>query len=51
MLSSRIAPPEGGGTEFADVRAAYDGLEDPMKAHIEDLVAEYCICIPAKKTA
>ena len=34
-------PPEGGETEFADLRAAYDALPDRIKAEIEDLVAEH----------
>jgi alpha-ketoglutarate-dependent 2,4-dichlorophenoxyacetate dioxygenase len=43
MLSGRIVPPQGGNTEFADARAAYDALSDQMKARIEDLVAEHSI--------
>ena len=34
-------PGEGGDTEFADQRAAYDALSDTMKARIEPLVAEH----------
>src|SRR5258708_36892274 len=43
MLSARVIPPEGGETEFADMRAAYDALPDAMKARIEGLVAEHSI--------
>lgn len=43
MLSGRIVPPEGGNTDFADARAAYDALSAEMKARIEDLVAEHSI--------
>ena len=41
LLSARVIPPEGGETEFADLRAAYDALPDRTKAEIEDLVAEH----------
>ncbi len=43
ILSARIVPPEGGDTEFADARAAYDALSDERKVEIEDLVAEHSI--------
>jgi alpha-ketoglutarate-dependent 2,4-dichlorophenoxyacetate dioxygenase len=43
MLSGRIVPPDGGNTDFADARAAYDGLSNAMRAPIEDLVAEHSI--------
>lgn len=41
LLSARIVPPTGGNTEFADMRAAYDTLDDATKAEIEDLVTEH----------
>lgn len=41
LLSARSIPSEGGNTEFADMRAAYDALDDKMKAKIEDLVCEH----------
>ncbi|MBI3516090.1 MAG: TauD/TfdA family dioxygenase, partial [Proteobacteria bacterium] len=41
LLSARIVPAEGGETEFADLRAAYDALPDKTKAEIDDLVAEH----------
>ena len=34
-------PSEGGQTEFADQRAAYDALDDNLKARIEDMLAEH----------
>ncbi len=43
LLSARVIPPEGGETEFADLRAAYDALPDKMKARLEGLVAIHCI--------
>lgn len=41
FLSAREIPPEGGNTEWADMRAAYDDLSDAMKTSIEDLVVEH----------
>src|SRR4051794_2382274 len=41
LLCAHVVPPEGGNTEFADMRAAYDGLDDKTKALIEDLVCEH----------
>ena len=33
----------GGNTEFADMRAAYDALDEATKAEIEDLITEHSI--------
>jgi alpha-ketoglutarate-dependent 2,4-dichlorophenoxyacetate dioxygenase len=41
ILSARVIPATGGNTEFADMRAAYDALDDATKADIEDLVTEH----------
>lgn len=41
LLSARIVPGTGGNTEFADMRAAYDALDDVTKVQIEDLVTEH----------
>ncbi|MGE0416446.1 MAG: TauD/TfdA dioxygenase family protein [Acetobacteraceae bacterium] len=41
LLSARVVPPKGGNTEFADMRAAYDALDDDTKAQIEDLITEH----------
>ncbi len=41
LLSARAIPSEGGNTEFADMRAAYDALDDKTKAKIEGLVCEH----------
>ena len=38
LLSGRTIPSWGGNTEFADMRAAYDTLDDRLKREIEDLV-------------
>ncbi len=43
LLSAHEIPPEGGDTEFADLRAAYDALAPSTKAEIEDLVAVHSI--------
>lgn len=39
MLRALEVPSEGGETEYADQRAAYDALDDATKARIEGLVA------------
>ena len=41
LLSARIIPAKGGNTEFADMRAAYDTLDDETKAACEGLVCEH----------
>jgi alpha-ketoglutarate-dependent 2,4-dichlorophenoxyacetate dioxygenase len=43
MLSARVVPPEGGETEFADMRAAYDALPDKKKREVEGLIAMHSI--------
>lgn len=43
LLSGRIVTRNGGNTEFADMRAAYDALDDATKAEIEDLVCEHSL--------
>ncbi|MDR3534808.1 MAG: TauD/TfdA family dioxygenase [Rhodopila sp.] len=43
LLSARVVPSVGGNTEFADMRAAYDALDDATKGEIEDLVTEHSI--------
>jgi len=41
LLSARIVPPTGGNTEFADMRAAWDALDDETRALVRDLVCEH----------
>jgi alpha-ketoglutarate-dependent 2,4-dichlorophenoxyacetate dioxygenase len=41
LLSARVIPSEGGETQFADMRAAWDALPDRMKARLEGLVCEH----------
>jgi alpha-ketoglutarate-dependent 2,4-dichlorophenoxyacetate dioxygenase len=43
ILSGRIVATAGGNTEFADMRAAYDGLDNRTKAEIEDLICEHSL--------
>ncbi len=38
LLSGRVLPSWGANTEFADMRAAYDALDERTKAEVEDLV-------------
>jgi len=38
LLSGRVIPSWGANTEFADMRAAYDALDERTKAEVEDLV-------------
>ena len=41
LLSAHVLPPDGGDTQFADMRAAYDMLDAKTQARIEDLVCEH----------
>jgi alpha-ketoglutarate-dependent 2,4-dichlorophenoxyacetate dioxygenase len=41
LLHARIVPSKGGNTEFADMRAAYDALDDETKELCENLVCEH----------
>lgn len=43
ILSGRIIVDQGGRTEFADMRAAYDALDPDTKAEIENLVCEHSL--------
>ncbi|MFL5269594.1 MAG: TauD/TfdA dioxygenase family protein [Stellaceae bacterium] len=43
LLSGRVLPSWGANTEFADMRAAYDALDDDTKTEIEDLVCEHSL--------
>src|SRR5215212_10882129 len=38
LLSARNIPPTGGNTEFADMRAAYDALDEATKREVHDLI-------------
>jgi len=41
ILHAHAIPTRGGNTEFADMRAAYDALDDEMKDLVEDLICEH----------
>jgi alpha-ketoglutarate-dependent 2,4-dichlorophenoxyacetate dioxygenase len=41
LLHARVLPSKDGNTEFADMRTAYDALDDEVKAEINDLVCEH----------
>jgi alpha-ketoglutarate-dependent 2,4-dichlorophenoxyacetate dioxygenase len=43
LLSGRIVVEQGGQTQFADMRAAYDALDDATKTEIADLVCEHSL--------
>ncbi|MBX6744644.1 MAG: TauD/TfdA family dioxygenase [Acetobacteraceae bacterium] len=43
MLHARVIPPEGGETEFADMRAAWDALPAKVKAQVKDLVTRHSL--------
>jgi alpha-ketoglutarate-dependent 2,4-dichlorophenoxyacetate dioxygenase len=41
LLSARSIPSKGGNTEYADMRAGYDALDDETRAEVEGLVCEH----------
>jgi alpha-ketoglutarate-dependent 2,4-dichlorophenoxyacetate dioxygenase len=43
LLSGRIVADHGGATEFADMRAAYDALDNATKTEIADLICEHSL--------
>jgi len=43
LLSWLSVPSKGGDTEFADMRAAYDALDDETKTEIEDVICEHSL--------
>ena len=43
LLSGRAIVEQGGNTEFADMRAAYDSLDDATKVEIDDLICEHSL--------
>ncbi len=48
LLYARSIPPAGGQTEFADMRAAYDALPEPMQRCLRPWVAEHAIMYSRK---
>jgi len=43
LLSARRIPTAGGNTEFADMRAAYDALDERTKEEVENLICEHSL--------
>ena len=43
LLSAKSISKEGGNTEFADMRAAYDNLDRKMKVKINNLICEHSL--------
>ena len=43
LLSGRVVVEQGGNTEFADMRAAYEALDDDTWREVEDLVCEHSL--------
>ena len=43
LLSARTVADKGGNTEFADMRAAYDKLDDKSKSIIKDMICEHSL--------
>lgn len=41
ILSAREVPPEGGATEFASTRAAYESLSPEKQAELDELIVEH----------
>jgi len=41
LLRAVSIPSKGGNTQFADMRAAYDALDDETKAEVQDMVCEH----------
>ncbi len=50
LLYARTIPPIGGHTEFADLRAAYDALDEDLKRRLEGLVAEHALAFSRART-
>lgn len=43
LLHARVIPPEGGDTEFADMRAAWDALPAGQQARLRELVCDHSL--------
>ena len=43
VFSAEVVPPEGGETGFADMRAAYDALDDAMRTRVEGMAAHHSL--------
>lgn len=43
LLSARVVPSRGGETQFADMCAAYDALDESLKMEIDGLICEHSL--------
>jgi alpha-ketoglutarate-dependent 2,4-dichlorophenoxyacetate dioxygenase len=43
ILSGRVVSTSAGNTEFADMRAAYDALDEPTRVEVEELICEHSL--------
>jgi alpha-ketoglutarate-dependent taurine dioxygenase len=43
VFSAQVVPPIGGGTAWADMRAAYDALDAATRARVDTLSAHHCV--------
>jgi alpha-ketoglutarate-dependent taurine dioxygenase len=43
MLSAHVVPSRGGETEWADMRAAYDALDDDVRSRVDTMVASHSL--------
>lgn len=41
LLSARVIPPSGGNTEFADMRAAWDALDEATQREVRELISAH----------
>ena len=49
VLSAQVVPPSGGDTEWVDMRAAYEALDDATRSRIADLAAYHSIAYSQAK--
>lgn len=49
VFTAEVVPPEGGGTAWADMRAAYDTLDDVTRAKVEQLSAHHSLTYSQSK--
>jgi alpha-ketoglutarate-dependent 2,4-dichlorophenoxyacetate dioxygenase len=49
LLYARSVAPIGGHTEFADMRAAWDALDEATKARVEGLIGEHSLLFSRKR--
>lgn len=49
ILTVREVPPQGGATEFASTRSAYEALPDDVKALVQDLIVEHDFSVSRRR--